>query len=158
MSFLELIWIIFLSILPVSELRGGMIYSVVAGINPLTAFFICTIANILAIFIAFFFLDCINKWLMKMGWYRNFFNSYLEKKREKIKSLEKSYSNYGFLALATFVAIPLPGTGAWTGCLISWILGLDRKKSILVIILGVIGAGIIVLLSALGIINLIKLV
>ena len=52
----------------------------------------------------------------------------------------------GFLALTLFVGIPLPGTGAWTGCLIAWILGLNRKKSVLSITLGVVIASILVIL------------
>ena len=60
----------------------------------------------------------------------------------------------GFLALVLFVAVPLPGTGAWTGCLASWLLGLERKKSILAIACGVLIAGIYVLLGTMGIIGL----
>ena len=53
-----------------------------------------------------------------------------------------------------FVAVPLPGTGAWSGCLVSWLLGLDRKKSILAISLGVIIAGLIILFASLGVFSL----
>lgn len=137
---------IILSILPVSELRGGMIYAVVRGISVFNAFLICTIANIAIIFFIFFFLDFLHKGLMKLAFYRKAFDYYLEKLRKKTDKFEKSFSVYGFLALTIFVAIPLPATGAWTGCLIAWILGLDRKKSILSIIFGVLLAGIIVFL------------
>jgi len=74
--------------------------------------------------------------------------------QKKVDKFEKRYETLGFLALVLFVSIPLPGTGAWTGCLISWSLGLDRKKSIIVISLGVLIAGIIILLGTLGFINL----
>ncbi len=56
------------------------------------------------------------------------------------------FEKYGSIGLAIFVGIPLPATGAWTGCLIAWILGLERKKSLLAISLGVVVAGIIVLI------------
>ena len=59
-----------------------------------------------------------------------------------------------FHFLDNFVAVPLPGTGAWTGCLLSWLLGLDRKKSILSICIGVIIASILVLFGTLGFISL----
>ena len=74
--------------------------------------------------------------------------------QKKVDKFEKKYNTTGFLALMIFVAIPLPGTGAWTGCLISWFLDLDRKKSLLYISLGVLIAGIITTLASLGIINI----
>jgi uncharacterized membrane protein len=61
--------------------------------------------------------------------------------------------NLGFLALALFVAIPLPMTGAWTGALIAWLLGLKRWKSFIAIAFGVIIAGILVTLISVGLIN-----
>jgi uncharacterized membrane protein len=151
MNFIVLLWAVLLSILPVSELRGGIIYAVLLGVNPFIAFFICTLANILVIFFIFFFLDFLHKKFLKIGIYKRFFNFYLRKTRKKVDKFEKNYSTYGFLALTIFVAIPLPATGAWTGVLIAWLLGLDRKKSILAIALGVLIAGILLLLAGLGI-------
>ena len=58
------------------------------------------------------------------------------------------------MALVLFVAVPLPGTGAWTGCLLSWLLDLDRKKSILAISIGVLIAGLFILFGTLGFLNL----
>ncbi|MCX6748646.1 MAG: small multi-drug export protein [Candidatus Pacearchaeota archaeon] len=152
------IWSIILSILPISELRGGMIYAILSGVSPLKAFLICTIANILAIFFVFFFLDFLHSSFMKIKAYRNFFDFYLEKIRKKVNVFEKHYSSSGFIALFIFVAIPLPGTGGWTGALIAWLLGLDRRKSLLAIVLGILAAGLILLLASLGIIGVVKLV
>jgi len=149
-----LIWTIILSFLPISELRGGMIYAVYSGMNPYSAFFLCVIINLIAIIFAFFFLDFLHKEFMKIKIYRKVFDRYMEGIRKKAKGLEKQIGNYGFLALAIFVAVPIPGTGAWTGALIAWYLGLDRKKSILSISLGVLGAGIIILLGILGFIRI----
>lgn len=148
---------IFLSILPVSELRGGMSYAILNGMHPILAFLICVIANILIIFFAFFFLDFLHHRFMKISFYRRVFGFYIEKTRRKVDRFEKDFSSCGFLALAIFVAIPLPATGAWTGCLIAWILGLDRRKSIASISLGVIVAGILILILNLGILGLLKL-
>ena len=69
---------------------------------------------------------------------------------------EKKYKAWGFLALTFFVAIPLPGTGAWTGCLLSWLLDLERKKSILAISLGVLIAGIFILFGTIGFMEIIS--
>jgi uncharacterized membrane protein len=154
MQFSVFLWAVLLSILPVFELRGGIIYAVLAGVNPFTAFFVCTIANMIIIFFIFFFLDFLHKRFMKISLYKKVFGFYVERLRRKAEKLERKMDVYGFLALTIFVAIPLPGTGAWTGCLIAWLLGLDRKKSIISIAFGVLIAGIIVLSASLGIINL----
>ena len=157
----QLIVAIILSILPISELRGAMIYAIGSGLIKIMPIYIIaiitTLANILIVFFVFFFLDFLHHRFMNILIYRRFFNFYIKKLQRKIDKFEKNFSVYGFLALTIFVAIPLPATGAWTGCLIAWILGLERKKSIFSIVLGVLIAGILVLLAGLGIINIIKL-
>ena len=158
MSLSVWLWTALLSFLPVSELRGGMIYAVINGISPLNAFFLSVIVNILAIFFVFFFLDFLHKGFLKLNLYKKFFDFYIDKNQKKIKKLKRQYAVYGFLALTVFVAIPLPATGAWTGCFIAWLLGLNRRESILAVTLGVIIAGIIVLLASLGVISFIKII
>ncbi len=153
---LRIIYAILLSILPISELRGGLIYAFLNNLNPVTSFLACTIANILVIFFIFFFLDKIHHLFLKIRIYRRFFEGYLRIIQKKIDKFEKKYSAIGFLALTLFVAIPLPATGAWSGVLISWLLGLDRKKSILAIALGVLIAGVLVLLGTLGLLTLLN--
>lgn len=115
----------------------------------LIIFFNCLIVPFL-----FFFLDKIHKGLMKYGRYRLSFARYISSIQKKISKFEKSYSLYGFLALIIFVAIPLLGTGGWTGSIIAWFLNLDRKKSIISIILGIIIAGIITALISLGLFSI----
>jgi len=151
---LSILFYVLLSMLPIIELRGGLPLAINYAIQnnlsvPLVSFLII-LSNILVIFFVFFFLDNLHKIFLKFSFYKKFFNFYLDKMQKKIDKFEKEYSALGFLALAIFVAVPLPGTGAWTGTLISWILGLDRKKSIFSIALGVIIAGILVLLMTLG--------
>lgn len=133
--------IILLSMVPISELRGGIPLAIASGFNPISAFLICTLANIAIIPIVFLFLNTINLLLLKMNFYARFFNNTLERARNKIhKSIEK----YGYFGLAIFVAIPLPFTGAYTGVLGAWALGMNKKKSFASIALGIIIAGIIV--------------
>lgn len=154
----NLIWILLLAFLPISELRGAMLaaipYSQNNNISLVFLAVLIVIVNILAIFFVFFFLDFLHKKFMKIKIYRRIFDYYMGRARKKADKLEKSMGVYGFLALTIFVAVPLPATGAWTGCLIAWYLGLDRKKSILSISLGVIAAGILVLLTILGFLKL----
>ncbi len=155
---LRLIYAIILSVLPVSELRGGLplaiLYAEAHEIPIFLVSILVILLNILAVFFAFYFLDNINKIFLKSRVYKRFFEGFIRRFQKKTDKFEEKYKTAGFLALMFFVAVPLPGTGAWTGCLISWLLGLDRKRSVLFISLGVILAGIIVLLGTLGLIRI----
>lgn len=148
-----------MSALPVIELRGGIPlavnYAIKNNIPSFLAFFLCVIANILIIFFIFYFLDNLHKVFLKNSLYNKLFNLHIKKMQKKVDKFEEKYSAIGFLALVLFVAVPLPGTGAWTGSLISWLLDLDRKKSILAISTGVILAGILVLLMTFGFLSLV---
>jgi len=152
---------IILSVLPVIELRGGLPvaldYAIKSNFPVWLAFLTVMIANIFVIFLILIFLDFLHESFLKFKIYRRTFNFFLERARKKAEKVEKNMKVSGYLALTLFVAVPLPITGAWTGTLIAWILGLDRKKSIISISLGVLIAGIIVLLAYFGILNLIRL-
>ncbi len=144
----SLIITIILSMLPISELRGSIPYAILeAGINPFTAFLIAVLANILIIPLFFFFLDYVHKSFIKIKIYERFFKFYIDKKVKKIK---KKYEQLELFVLFFFVAIPAPGTGAYTGVLLSWFFELDRKKGFATIALGVITSGIITTLITLG--------
>lgn len=155
---LKLIYALILTIMPITELRVGLpiaiTYAIEKNISLLLIFSIVVLLNILVIFFIFYFLDNIHKIFMNIKIYRDIFNKFLEKFRKRVDKLERKYKSIGFLALVLFVAVPLPITGVWTGSLASWLLGLDRKKSILAIALGVIIAGILILFGTLGILNL----
>ena|SRR3989344_1463714 len=154
---LRLLYAIVLSILPISELRGGlplaMLYAKDNDIPIILVFLLIVSVNIFIIFFIFLFLDKFHGAFMNFKIYRKIFEKNLQRVQNKADSFEKKYKNYGFVALALFVGVPLPGTGVWTGCLISWFLGLDRKKSILSIALGALIAGVLVLLGTLGFIR-----
>jgi len=155
---LRLIYALILSIFPVSELRGGMPLAIIFAnehdVPIIFVFSLIVLANILAIFIAFFFLDRFHHILLKNRIYKKFFDFYIKRFQKRVDKFEKHYSAIGFMALALFVAIPLPVTGAWSGVLISWILNLDRKKSILSIALGVVIAGVLVSLTTMGLLGI----
>ena len=155
----QLLVAVILSALPVFELRAGLPiavnYALKNNFPVIPIFLLILFVNISVIFLIFLFLDFLHESLMKISLYKKIFGYYLRRLRKKADKLEKKLDVYGFFALSFFVAIPLPGTGAWTGCLVSWLLGLDRKKSIVAISLGVFIAGIIILLASLGVLNLI---
>ncbi|MDO8528647.1 MAG: small multi-drug export protein [Nanoarchaeota archaeon] len=156
MDFRLLIGII-LSFLPISELRGGIPFAIPYAIDHqipiIIVFSLIVLVNILGFFFAFLFLDNAHHLFLRNKFYNKIFEKYALKLQKKADKFEKSYKNLGFIALMIFVAVPLPGTGAWTGALISWFLGLDRKKSLVYISLGVLIAGVIMLLGTLGVIK-----
>ena len=87
------------------------------------------------------------------GFFKNFYEKIIERSQKKIKA---EVDKYGWVGVAIFIGIPLPFTGAWTGALGSYLIGLDKKKSITAIILGVIIAAIIVttvMLTGVGILK-----
>ncbi len=132
----------------------AIIYANDHNLPIISIFLLILLVNILIIFFIFYFLDNIHHVLLNVRIYRKFFDAYVKRFQRKVDKFEKRYSAMGFLALTLFVALPLPVTGAWSGCLISWLLGLDRKRSILSIALGVIIAGILMLIGTLGFLNL----
>jgi uncharacterized membrane protein len=135
------------TILPISELRGGIPLGISLGLDPWFTFFIAVIANALIFFPIFFVLRLFyDKLLSRIP----LFNKYLDNLRKRGKpKVEK----YGFWGLTLFVAIPLPITGAYTGTILAWLLGMDWRKAFPAVGLGVIMAGVVVLLITLGILS-----
>lgn len=148
----KIIYMFILSMLPILEIRGSMIYALANNINPALAFFLSVIGNILPIPFLILLTQKVLQWLDTIDTFKPFVDWINKKAQEKSKTIDK----YGKLGLYILVAIPLPGTGAWTGALVASFLGLTPKKSMLPITLGVITAGIIVMLSTMGVLNVIK--
>lgn len=131
---------------PITELRGGIPLGILHyGLNPLFTFFMAIVANALLFFPIFLGLGLFyDKFLSRL----QIFNRYLDIVRRK-GSLK--VAKYGFLGLTLLVAIPLPVTGVYTASILSWLLGISWRRAFPAIGLGVIVAGIIVLLITLGI-------
>ena len=133
--------IVFLiSLMPILELRGGLIAAALLGLNIVHAFIICIIGNLLPIpFILWFITPIFNK-LKKTKHLSKFVNKIEKKALSKKDKIEKAE----FWGLFFFVGIPLPGTGGWTGSLIASLISMDKKKAMLAITCGVLLAGLIV--------------
>lgn len=145
-----------LSTLPISEIRGGLIYAIPMKVPVLAAFIVCLTGNLIIIPLVFLFFDFFhNGFYSKIGLYRKVFDRITIKIRKKVKDIENKVGVYGYLGLTLFVAVPLPVTGAWTALFASWFLNLDRRKSSIAIALGVLIAGIIVLISVYGLTKII---
>ncbi|GHV76933.1 ligand-binding protein SH3 [Spirochaetia bacterium] len=141
-----LLWTALLSFFPISELRGGIPFAIAKGIPWYWAYPYCAALNALVAPACWIFLSTLHKLFLKMAWYERFFNRFVERARVK---LHTQVEKWGWLGIAAFVAIPLPITGAWTGTLGSWVLGLGKRKTMAAVILGVLTAGAIVTAVAL---------
>lgn len=136
-----------ISLCPVLELRGGMIAARLLEINFFEAFIICYIGNMLPIPFILLFIKKIFALMRKSKFFSKIVDK-LEARSEKKKGSIEKYKEWGLLIL---VAIPLPGTGGWTGALIAALMDMRIKKSLPLIALGVFIAGIIMSLITYGI-------
>jgi len=144
-----LFWSALLSLVPISELRGAIPFAVANGMPIVAAALWCVAWNALAGPIAFVFLGTVHKLLYRWKAYAGFFDRFVERARAKV---HKEVEKYGYWGLLVFVAIPFPLTGAWSGALGAWVLGMERKKAMLAVAAGVVVAGIVVsLVVGLGI-------
>ena len=138
-----------ISMLPILELRGGLLAASILNLDFIPGFIISILGNILPIPIVLLFLDKILRWLEKYKVTKNF----VKKIENKILSKKKQIEKYGYIGLILFVGIPLPGTGAWTGSALAVLLNMDKKKSFLYIMLGIILASIIMSILSYGILG-----
>jgi len=130
-----------LCLLPIAELRGGLPYALAGGVPPLPAYLLCVAANALVGPLVFLFLSSLHRLLDRWPAYHRLFERLVDRSRRRIHSVVE---RYGYWGLMVFVAIPFPLTGAYTGALGAWVLGMRRWKSVLFITLGVVLAGLIV--------------
>ncbi|RLW70346.1 MAG: ligand-binding protein SH3 [spirochete symbiont of Stewartia floridana] len=136
------IWTALLTLLPIAELRGGLPFALLEGNFPWhLAYPFCVLVNALVAPMAFLFLDTAHKLLYKWGFYARAFDRFIEKARRK---LSVKVERWGFWGVAVFVGIPLPITGAWTGTLGAWVLGLSRQKTMLAVLAGAAISGLVV--------------
>ena len=146
----DYIYLFLISMVPLIELRGAMIYAAVAEMPFLPSLICCIIGNILPVPFLIKFaksvLICFSK-LPKIGFIFQKIIDRGNKKVEKVRKVE-------LFGLFAFVALPLPGTGAWTASLVATLLQLRVVKSTVVILLGVITCGIIMGILSFGITSL----
>lgn len=149
------LFVFIISLLPILELRGGLLASSLIGLDPVNGYITAIIGNTIPVPLILLFITKILEWMDKSK--VNFFNKISKWLNSKVDKNKDKIEKYGYLGLILFVGIPLPGTGAWTGCLIASVLEMDRKKSFLAIMLGIIMASIIMMFLSYGILgNLIK--
>lgn len=142
--FLKYLITFLVSIVPIIELRGAIPIGVGMGLSYFESFIISFIGNIVPVYFIVKFIKPLFDFFGRWKPFKVIIDWATEKATSKIEK-DRKLQTYTALGLFLFVAIPLPGTGAWTGSLIANFLGLPPKKAIMPIILGVFTAGIIVL-------------
>ena len=130
------------SMLPVIELRGGLPFGVALGLPYYLAFPAAVAGNLIP---APFIIVYIRRIFALMRKYLPRLNGLVDNLEKKAHLKGKKVQKYQYIGLWLFVAIPLPGTGAWTGCLAAAFLGMRLKKAMPAVVLGVLTAGCIML-------------
>lgn len=140
--------IFIVSMLPVLELRGGILAAGMLNVDMVRAFFICLIGTLVPIPFILLFIRQILDWLRNTR-----FVKLVRRLEEKAEQKSKSVEKYKTFGLFIFVAVPLPGTGAWTGALIAALLGMRFKDSMLSIAVGTLAADIIMCVISYGVLG-----
>lgn len=134
--------VLIMGAIPVSELRGAIPIAMgIYGMGPFEAFFFSVLGNLLPVIPLLLFLEPVSNYLRRYSIFDTFFTWLFSKtRRNNMESFEK----YGLLALTIFVAIPLPATGAWSGCAAAFVFGVKFRQALPAIAAGVVIAGIVV--------------
>ena len=138
-----------ISMIPILELRGGLLAASLLKISAAKALPICIVGNIIPIPFILLFIRQIFKWIKKTKLFRGL----IIKMENRAMGKSDQIKRYEFLGLLLFVGIPLPGTGAWTGALIASLLEVDIKKSSIAILCGLFMASAIMYIVSYGIVG-----
>ena len=134
------IWVFFISMLPVVELRGAIPAAAVAGIDWHVAYLLCVVGNMLPVPFILLFIRRLLIWMNtkpRLKRFAGWIEDHAMKRSSRIGRFE-------VLGLILFVAIPIPGTGAWTGAIIAALLDIRMKTALPALLIGVLAAGILV--------------
>ena len=149
----KLLYVFGISILPVIELRGAIPAGAAMGL-PFWAVFLCAIlGNLLPVPFILIFIEKILLFMKE----HNIFPKLVHWLEEKAQKGAAKVENYALLGLSLFVAIPLPGTGAWTGALVAALFHMEKRRAMLSITLGVLFAGVIMTLASYGVVGFLKI-
>ena len=140
------------SMIPVVELRGGIPFGVAAGLPVWAAFIAAVIGNLIPVPFIIVYIRRIFHWMLR---HMPRLNSLVDKLERKAHLKGQRVTKYKYLGLMLFVAIPLPGTGAWTGSLAAAFLDMPLRKAIPSVIVGVLIAGMAISILSYGVVSLI---
>ena len=134
------------SISPFGEAKVGIPIGLAKGGNIYMVFVACFVANVLVFPLMFFFLDHINKYLLKLRFYKK--AAIYVAKKAKVGSGDK-IKKYGFWGLIFFVMLPIPGTGVYAGSIASYLFKIERKKAFVANTIGIFISSVIIWVSTL---------
>ena len=138
--------IFIISMVPILELRGGLLAASLLGVDIVTAIPLCILGNVLPVPFILWLITPIFTWLKGT----KLFRPLVEKLEKRAMSKSEKIEKYQFWGLVLFVGIPLPGTGAWTGALIASMLNIPLKKSCPAVLLGILMATLIMAIVSYG--------
>ena len=139
------LWVFFVSMVPLIELRGAVPISQALKLPVIPSFIIAIIGNMLPVPVIYLFARKVLLWGADKPVIGRFFTWCIEKGEKGGKKLQEKAGRGLFVALLLFVGIPVPGTGAWTGTLAASILDMDFKSTVAAVMLGVLLAGVIMM-------------
>ena len=146
----SVIMTVLISMVPVLELRGAIPAGVAGGLSPLVAMAVAIVGNLVPIPFILLFIKKIFAWLKN----RPKIRPLVEKLEKRAEGKMETVQRYAWWGLCILVAIPLPGTGAWTGALVAALMDMRIKKAMPAIVLGVVIAGVIITLLSYGALHL----
>ena len=148
----KILQIIFWTWIPVFELRFSIPYGIYKlEMNWFMVFIVAIIANIFLGIVIYIILEWLIKIFTKIPFINLLWQKYIDKTQIKIQS---GVEKYGEWAIAIFIAVPLPGSGVYTGAVAAFLIGLDQKKFFIANIIGVLIAGILVTILSLTLGNM----
>ena len=139
-----------ISLMPILELRGGLLAAALLGLDPLPSYIISIIGNVLPVPFILLLITKILAWMKNSK--LKLFNKIANWLDEKVEKHKGQIEKFGYWGVVLFVGIPLPGTGAWTGSLIASVLNMDKKKTFLAVMAGLIMASIIMMILSFGVV------
>lgn len=147
---IKLLQVLAISMLPVIELRGAIPYGIALGADPVPVALTAIVGNMLPVPFLIVYTRKVFSWLRRRFPKADSFVTRLEN-RAHVKS--EVVNKYGFWGICVLVAVPLPGTGAWTGALVAAVLNMRLKFALPAIALGVLIAGIAVIIPSIGLLR-----
>lgn len=138
-----------ISMIPILELRGGLLAASLLQIDMVKAACYCVIGNIIPVPFILLLITPVFNWLKRM----KVFRPMVEKLERSAMGKSEKIEKYQFWGLVLFVGIPLPGTGAWTGSLIASLLGVKFRKAFPAVLVGIAMATVIMLVVSYGVLG-----
>lgn len=142
--------VMFTAAIPVIEVKGAIPVGIALGMTPIHATFLAFLGSVIPVPLILFTIRPIINYLKKTKTFKKMINKLIHKSMNKSGNIKK----YGYWGLFIFVAIPLPGTGVWTGSLIAALLDLRFKYAFPVILFGNLIASMLIMMLSFGMVNL----